>query len=315
MLGKKERGVILIIEKNDSTRRWLQRHLEKDFSLILLDAFVKAMDVLKKRAVDLIIVDYFLSRAEVIGFCQDTRKKRKWKKIPILAMTSCDHMQTICEVFEAGATDFLPRPLNLIALSARIRLLLNFRENAEKVTKIIEKFKSLSERDPLTNLYNRYVLEDRVKELIDEAYQGQYPLSIFMVDIDHFKEVNDVFGHFIGDEILSMLSDFFRKNLRKEDLIIRYGGEEFLIFLPNTSEKEACIVAGKLCKKVWEHVFQTKAGKIKITISIGGMSFYIDSSYEDENKIQDVLNNVDEALYEAKKRGRNQSVVVNSGGR
>ena len=309
MNAENESSTILIAEENDSTRRWLHSNLEEDYKVLDAKSLDEMIQILNEREIDLVIIDDSLSHENGLEFCESIRKRRRFKTLPVLVITSPDSPESIREIFEAGATDFIPRPLNTLEIKIRIDLALKFREAAEEVAKVIEKFKELSERDPLTDLYNRYVLNNRVVELISKSKAADHPLSLLMIDIDCFKEINDKLGHPSGDEVLVSLSELLKESLRHQDLIIRYGGEEFVVFLPYTRQKEAQKVAEKLCLLVREKIFETQSGDVKMTISIGGVSVNAFSPLRDETELQELLKSVDEALYEAKNKGKNQVVV------
>ncbi len=159
--------------------------------------------------------------------------------------------------------------------------------------KLYEEAKSFSFHDPLTGLANRRLLQIQFEKSFEGAKRYEKPLSIIMLDIDHFKEYNDTHGHVEGDKLLVSIANILLKDLRSPDYIFRYGGEEFLIMLPDTDVKNAGIVA--------ERVRNIVASQLKITVSLG-ISFYHNSI----NTKEDLINNADTALYKAKQNGRNR---------
>ncbi|MFT4552771.1 MAG: two-component system cell cycle response regulator [Chlamydiales bacterium] len=300
---------ILIAEENDSTRRWLHGNLEKDYKVLDAKNVDQMIQILEESKIDLVIIDDSLSHKVGLEFCEAIRKRRRFLTLPVLVLTSPDSPESVREIFDVGATDFIPRPLNTMEIKMRIDLALKFGKAAEEMAKVLEKFKKLSERDPLTDLYNRYVLNNQVVELISKSREDDDPLSVLMIDIDYFKEINDSRGHLAGDEVLVSLSELLKDTLREQDLIIRYGGEEFIIFLPYTTKNQALYVAEKLCQRVSEKDFQTQSGEVKMTISIGGISVNTHSPLRDEAELEELLKSVDKALFEAKNKGKNQVVV------
>ena len=163
--------------------------------------------------------------------------------------------------------------------------------------------------DGLTGLYNRKYLEEHSKRLISQAKRDNFNIGILLLDMDHFKAVNDEYGHDIGDKVLKELSRILNETLRESDVIIRYGGEEFIVLLVNIkTEEDALNVANKIREKVKENEIDVYAGsKLRKTISIG-LSMFPD----DSNNFDSVIKNADIALYEAKSKGRDQVVRFTS---
>jgi diguanylate cyclase (GGDEF)-like protein/PAS domain S-box-containing protein len=160
----------------------------------------------------------------------------------------------------------------------------------------------LAHRDQLTNLYNRHYFYNVVQEIISLAKREKKPLSVMMIDIDKFKNINDTYGHKNGDIVIKSLANIMLKTIRASDIVARVGGEEFVILLPNTSSTDAVTLANKLRKNVQNHLVQFENNvNINITVSIGVASVFV----EDEVTIDKALARADEALYRAKEDGRN----------
>lgn len=164
-------------------------------------------------------------------------------------------------------------------------------------------------RDGLTGLYNRKFLEEHSKKLIPQAIRDKFSIGVLLLDMDHFKAVNDEYGHDIGDKVLKELSRILNETLRASDIIIRYGGEEFIVLLVNVkTEEDALVIANKIRMRVSENEIDVYAGsKLRKTISIGLSMFPNDS-----NSLESVIKNADIALYEAKNKGRNKVIRFQS---
>jgi len=164
-------------------------------------------------------------------------------------------------------------------------------------------------RDGLTGLYNRKFLEEHSKKLIPQAIRDKFNIGVLLLDMDHFKAVNDEYGHDIGDKVLKELSRILNETVRESDIIIRYGGEEFIVLLVNVNtEEDALVVANKIRMRVSENEIDVYAGsKLRKTISIG-LSMFPD----DSNSLETVIKNADIALYDAKSKGRNKVVRFQS---
>ncbi len=168
-----------------------------------------------------------------------------------------------------------------------------------------QKTRELTNRDELTNLYNRRYFFERFDKEVERAKRYERLLSVMLIDIDHFKNFNDTFGHLKGDNLLVQLSRLLEKNMRKADVIARYGGEEFLVMLPETDRGAAMVVAEKIRKVVEEYDFhkdKADLGPGKITLTIG-----ISSMPEDARDALDLLDRADKAMYYGKAQGRNRT--------
>ena len=181
--------------------------------------------------------------------------------------------------------------------------ILDITESKQKENKL----NHMASHDPLTGLYNRNMLEQRLADEIERALRYKHFLSVFMLDIDHFKPINDTYGHLVGDSILNNFANILESSIRHTDYTARYGGDEFVVILPETSLTKAEELAERLRKQITEYSFPIEHNKeIKITASIGIASFPEHAKTE-----QELLNAADSAMYHAKQAGRNQVNVFN----
>lgn len=171
---------------------------------------------------------------------------------------------------------------------------------ALKNSQLFEEIKSLSLFDPLTGLANRRMMDIQLNDILVKAKRYENGFFILMLDIDHFKEYNDTFGHDAGDKVLKEIGVIFKKSVRKSDLVARYGGEEFLIAISDTQKESAVTLAERIRKKI--------ENETNVTISIGI------SYFRKELKIEKIIREADKALYKAKEQGRNRLVIANSWG-
>ena len=177
----------------------------------------------------------------------------------------------------------------------------------EEIHELQKKMSEMAVRDSLTGLYNRHYLEETLSRELARAAREKYPVSFIMIDIDHFKRINDTYGHEAGDSILRELAAMLLKNSRASDILYRYGGEEFLAILPKTRAESAFHVAEKWRRGVAESAFLPGSGGGKVTISCG-VSAFPDQGTAGTGLIADA----DQALYQAKNTGRNRSVLWNN---
>ena len=173
-----------------------------------------------------------------------------------------------------------------------------------------QEIKGLSITDCLTDLYNFRYLQERLEEETKRAQRFRRPLALIMADIDHFKEFNDIYGHPEGNKVLKVLANILKDNVREIDIVGRYGGEEFIIILPEADREEAQKIAERIRIKVEEYSFQNKEDRLnnpnrKITLSLG-----ITSCFQESISPQNLIYKVDQALYQAKRKGRNRVVVI-----
>ena len=166
--------------------------------------------------------------------------------------------------------------------------------------KLFEKTQEMAITDSLTGLYNRRYFYLNLDSEIERAKRYQSPLSLIMIDIDHFKLVNDKFGHLAGDEVLHSVSEMSKKLLRQIDKMFRYGGEEFMIILPETKQEEALNVAERIRSTIAETAIKIQKGSVKLTVSIG-----VSEYGENHPAPNEFIESVDKAMYDAKKAGRN----------
>ena len=161
-------------------------------------------------------------------------------------------------------------------------------------------------RDNLTGVFNRHYLHEKSLCFFKQANKFNQPISLLLIDIDYFKKVNDVHGHLVGDKVLTHFVNNIRQTLRVDDLLVRYGGEEFILLLPNEDLQQSLIVAEKLRKHIELHPYQLDEGMnlIKITVSIGV------GEYETGDSLEQFIGKADSALYTAKNKGRNQVQTI-----
>jgi diguanylate cyclase (GGDEF)-like protein len=170
-----------------------------------------------------------------------------------------------------------------------------------------ERLRELSIKDGLTDLYNHRYFQDLLDKELPRVERYNHKLSLIMVDIDHFKNVNDTYGHPQGDIVLHAIADIFRNEFRKPDTVARYGGEEFAIVLPETDIKGAVVIAERLRKRVEQQTIKLEEKNVNVTISLG-VTMY-DASKDRKSKA-DIIDAADKALYNSKQTGRNRLSIL-----
>lgn len=203
---------------------------------------------------------------------------------------------------ELGASDYMMEPFDPIELTTRLRTQSKRAFFAQYLRDQFNKQLRLSVIDPLTELHNRRYMDDYFPRLLKRAERDQMDLAVMFVDLDHFKKLNDTYGHDFGDQVLAEFASRVRENLRAADLIIRYGGEEFVVITPGVSREEAETISGRLCRLVALTPFVTRAGEdVTVTASLG-----VTMVEPGETDVAAILKRADDAVYRSKELGRNQ---------
>ncbi|MBI5041284.1 MAG: diguanylate cyclase [Gammaproteobacteria bacterium] len=303
-------GRILYVEDSPTaaaqTIRLMERHglqvLHTPSAEQALDMLLEASlgDVASPGNVDIVVTDFYLKGRLTGGdLLHAIRAKLRLsqQEMPVLVITAADAddgRQT--EVFHAGANDFVSKPIVEEVLLARIRSLLLIKQQFNALKSQTEEMQVLATTDSLTGVRNKRFLLDHGEQFL--ADRRKQPLSVMLLDIDHFKKINDNYGHITGDRILEALGRLLLDKLREDTLIVRFGGEEFAVLLPRCTLRDAQIRAESLRVQIED----LRPLKRTVTVSIGLAST---STYPDFNLTQ-LLTQADKALYAAKAQGRNQ---------
>lgn len=219
-------------------------------------------------------------------------------ELPILALSSIDSIARRVDILRAGANDFVSKPVVAEELAARLGNLLMLRELFDRLAAQHELVKEMALHDRLTSLHNRHHLDVEMPRLMAEAQQNGSPLTLVVVDIDHFKRVNDRYGHSRGDEVLIVVADILRGVCRGQQHVVRYGGEEFVLALPGSTT----IQAGLGAERLREKIAAAKPGGLPVTASFGVATLAPGETFDQ------LFSRADAALYEAKRGGRNQVI-------
>ncbi len=226
--------------------------------------------------------------------------------MPILVLVSEGDRRKLTQALEMGVNDYLTRPVDRNELVARVRTQLRKKRYADRLRRNVQLSLEMAITDQLTGLHNRRYMTSHLDNLMMQAAKSSKPLAFVIMDIDHFKAVNDTHGHDIGDEVLREFAKRLGANIRGIDLACRYGGEEFVVVMPETDASFAYSVAERLRKSIETTPIEISRapGKISITISIGI------AAWEGENDTAEaLLHRADQALYSAKRSGRNRVVA------
>ena len=295
-------GRILVIDDKGSSAERLTGVLSSAHSV---DLEAQPRDALFKAAegdYDLIVVSLGLRDYDGLRLCSQLRSLERTRQVPILVLAEAEDRSRILRGLDIGVNDYLIRPVDRNELLARVRIQIRRKRYTDRLGRILQDSIQLAVIDPLTGLNNRRYLETHLSSLIEAAADRSRPLSLMILDIDHFKAVNDTFGHDAGDEVLRTFALRVKAAVRTVDLLCRLGGEEFIIVMPETSIDVAAKVGERIRESVNATMFPIEKGTrhIPITVSIG----IADRRHDREADI--LLKRADKALYRSKNDGRNR---------
>ena len=298
---------ILIVEDNPVSRKLLEKTLKKGgYEVVSAASGLEALELFKKRFFPIVITDWMMPEMDGLQLCRHIRTMDLPGYVFIILLTAKDTKEDLITGLEAGADDYLTKPFNYPELKARLKAGQRILELEKSLKKANEEIRLLSITDSLTGCYNRYYLMERLNHEIKRASRYNHELSVIMCDIDHFKKVNDTYGHQTGDLVLKSFANTISTSIRKDvDWLARYGGEEFLVVLPETGWQGALALAERLRKVVASTKTPSPQGEISITASFGVTGFDTKTP-SDKVSLEQLISAADSYLYQAKEAGRNR---------
>ena len=271
----------------------------------------EALDKVHANPPHLILCDVMMPLMDGYEVSRRIKGDESLPYIPIILVTARDSTQDKVEGLEAGADDYLTKPINFPELEARVRSMLRIKRLQDELDQknrelelVNKRLRKLSITDGLTELFNHRHVHELLHEEWERSQRTGDPMAVAMLDLDRFKQINDTYGHPTGDVVLYETARIIRETAREIDMVGRYGGEEFIAILPDTDEEEAARFAERVRAQVGEHVYRDEANEIRMTVSSGVASF--PTSRVDDP--EELLKRADEALYRAKESGRNRVV-------
>jgi diguanylate cyclase (GGDEF)-like protein len=294
---------ILIVDGNAEIRETLIKILSKEgYEITGVGTIALAKKKLKKKFYSVVLVDLKLPDGTVLELLKEIKKTNN--EISIIIYTGLASLEDTITALNEGAFAYIQKPLNIDEVKIQIKKALKIQKLSFDNKNLINRLKELSLKDPHTELYNyRYLIERLISEL-KRARRYVFPLSILMLDIDYFKSINDVYGHLYGDKIIIEFSKHLRDFVRLSDVVTRYGGEEFVILLPDTDYKSAARFGNRLLDSVGRHLFDPEGKKIRLKVSIGISNYPGDDG--EVYTASGLLNSADKALLYAKEMGGNR---------
>ena len=254
---------------------------------------------------DLILLDVMLPDLDGYEISRRIKTDSALPFIPIILVTARDSTQDKVAGLDAGADDYLTKPINFPELEARVRSMLRIKRLQDELEEKNRELAQLSISDGLTGLFNHRHMQQLLEEEFERANRSGGPLAVAMLDLDRFKSVNDTYGHQVGDRVLQDMAEILRETAREIDRIGRYGGEEFIVILPETGIDDAAVFAERVREEVENFEFaQGMREPLSMTVS-AGVAEYPDPRVADP---QELVKHADQALYAAKGAGRNRII-------
>ncbi len=268
-----------------------------------------AWNVLQQaNAPQMAILDWMMPGMDGVELCRRIRQQEQGPYRYLLLLTSKYEKQDVVAGLDAGADDYLTKPFDVDELRARVRSGKRILELQHDLLKTQQALQYEAAHDPLTGLWNRGAIMDFLRRETQRHQRTGSALGVLMVDVDHFKQVNDTHGHLVGDAVLREVTKRLLGSVRTYDFIGRYGGEEFLIIIPSCDPPDVRVGAERLRHAVADRPIETSVGPITSTISIGAASAPL--ADEATSELEALLKASDDALYRAKNSGRNRVEIA-----
>jgi two-component system, cell cycle response regulator len=297
---------ILIAEDESINRRLVKKHLaDAGYETVEAEDGQAAWELFQSEPFHFVITDWMMPRLDGPALIQNIRNSGQSHYTYIIILTAMDETENVVRGLESGADDYLTKPLNGRELIARVSSGMRILKLEEQLMQARKQMEVLAMHDGLTGLLNRRAIEEQAEAEFSIARRKERSLSIILLDIDHFKRVNDTHGHKMGDEVLQRVAGVLSESLRKYDRLGRWGGEEFLLILPDTDSQGAMIVAERLRVQTAEtNIPQENGEPFSVQISLGVATTIVLKF--STITLAGFIDEADQALYKAKQGGRNQ---------
>jgi two-component system, cell cycle response regulator len=296
---------ILIAEDDPIFRKLLQSRLQNwGYKVIAVEDGTAAWELIQQSDTpDLLILDWMMPGIDGIELCRRIRERNRDSYQYIVLLTGKDGSQNVVKGLEAGADDYLTKPFDLGELRARVRTGKRILSLQRELIQAREDLRFQATHDSLTGLRSRGATLDLLSSELQRGFRAHSSTGILMIDLDHFKSVNDTHGHLAGDAVLKEAAQRISNAVRSYDFVGRYGGEEFLAVLSNCTLGELEVVAERIRSAVAEAAIVTNSVSIEVTVSVGGVVA------SDRTPDLELLSAADSALYQAKRAGRNRVII------
>ncbi len=313
----KKKPLILIVDDNPKNLQVFTQLIESNgYDTAIALNGEQALDFVESDTPDLILLDIMMPGIDGFEVCRKLKENSRYSNIPVIFLTAKIEKEDIIRGFEVGAVDYISKPFNSYELIARIRThvelsqsrrnLLELNKKLEKANRELiilnQKLKKRSITDTLTGLYNRRYMMKKLKEEKNRCERNNRCFSVIISDIDNFKKFNDKYGHDCGDYVLKAITQTMQDSIRKQDILSRWGGEEFLFLLPETDGYGAEVLGEKVRSKIEKTKYKYEDLELSVTMTFGIAEFSCDIG------IDKTIKKADEALMKGKETGKNKVV-------
>ena len=289
---------VLIVDDDVAVRNTMNEYIKSSgYKSEAVACAEDALEILEKKSFHVVITDINLPAMDGLDL---TRIIKKDQESDVIVMTGYSDDYSYEEAINTGASDFVVKPVRLQELMLRLKRVLNERDLSKERIRMMQKLQKLAVTDGLTKLYNSRSFYSQLETEVDRFNRYRHPLTLLLLDLDHFKDYNDSYGHLEGDKVLVRFSQIIKSCLRANDTAYRYGGEEFTVILPETGGEEARTVAQRIRAALEAERFSPlNEEDVKITISIGV------TEYQHKEELSTFIQRADKAMYRSKQKGRN----------
>ncbi len=307
-INKTARRTVFFVDDDELFLQGLKRslhHMRQEWEMVFISDPHQALKLQKDRSETLIVSDWMMPTMDGLTLCRKVKEQISQNSLAsayLIVLTGKQNTRDAVEALESGIDDYIHKPFDMDVLVARIGVGFRTLEGERKLRLANEQLEILATTDPLTSLYNRRHGLEILEAEMSRVTRGKQQLSLIMVDLDHFKNINDTYGHKAGDIVLVNIAKRMKSTLRRYDVAIRWGGEEFVVVCPHTDSTEVISAAERLRKDFTSHPIQVDTlQEITVTVSIGTSS----TDTSPGSDAGTLLSLADNALYQAKSEGRN----------
>lgn len=297
-------GSILIIDTDQRHAERIKSYLTPEHEVDILVHPADAVFQVTGAHYELALVSMALEDFDALRVCSQIRTLEHTRNLPIILMADEADKPRVVRALDLGINDFISRPVERNELAARVRTQIRRHRYGLELRQSVTNTLALAVTDELTGLYNRRYFDRHLAVMLHKAQSQDRDMALMILDIDHFKAVNDTYGHDVGDAVLREFAGRLRRNIRGVDLACRFGGEEFVVLMPDTDFRQAELVAERVRQSIAERAFEVNAGRpLSVTVSAGAA---LNESAADTPET--LIKRADVALYRAKREGRNRVV-------
>ena len=304
-----ENFLILIVDDITHNLKLVGKMLDDaGYNTTFATSGLQAFERIKNNKTDLILLDLMMPEIDGFEVCKILKNDLLFQDIPIIFLTASHEQDHLIDAFEAGAVDYITKPYIKNELLARVKTHLTLKHTTDTLKNALLQLEQLAQLDPLTQVLNRRRFFEVAEAEFESSIQAGKTFSLLLLDLDHFKKINHDYGHLIGDHALIQFTSVIRNHIKDVDHFGRYGGEEFVLLLPETTLEDAVKVAQQICSLIGNLSIPTEKGNLQMTVSIG-----IAISDSQDTRIEEIFDRADQSLYQAKAQGHNTYCVYQFG--